>query len=343
MSLCNHITWLQLAGREQYYLHYGERLTNILDELTEPSVQYPSTVLCLGRKVRDLALRHIFPRNNLRRIQQSGTINIRTDSSTISSEYPIWFADSDPLTVVPESIGIPQCHENISKELLWASPQGYSPLDLVYCKLIFPFTNVICVFADDLGGLGAVATMLSKWIDLGAASTSSESVKPRVLIITTEDTFSTTHNILEMESLREKLQQEKAAISRRSSFSSFLVLRLPPADVSQLARHRRLKEVLLEELDKHRLERVKSRALFSGTHFQALFRIALSQFSKTIESPFDFITASRVDDPVDGSFEQHLCEFLYLGNQRYIPYTLLAPYVASCILLDAFPPKMHSK
>ncbi|KAI4270716.1 MAG: hypothetical protein LQ337_006515 [Flavoplaca oasis] len=185
--------------------------------------------------------------------------------------------------------------------------------------------------------------MLSKWISLGAASTSSESVKPRVLIITTEDTFSTTHNILEMESLRDELQQEKAAISRRSSFSSFLVLRLPPADVSQLARHRRLKEVLLEELDKHRLERVKSRVLFSGTHFQALFRIALSQFSKTIESPFDFITASRVDDPVDGSFEQHLCEFLYLGNQRYIPYTLLAPYVASCILLDAFPPKMHSK
>lgn len=214
-------------------------------------------------------------------------------------------------------------------------------LDLVYCKLIFPFTDVICIFADDLGGLEAVATMLSTWIDLGAASTLSESVRPRVLIVTTEDTFSATHYILEMESLRERLQDDTGP-SRRSSFLSFLVLRLPPDDILQLARHRRLKEVLLQELDKHRLERVKARVLFSRTHYQALFRVALSHFSRTIESPFDFIRASRVDNPVEDSFEQHLCEFLYLAHQCYTPYTLLAPFIASYILLDTFPPKMHS-
>lgn len=78
-------------------------------------------------------------------------------------------------------------------------------LDLVYYKLIFLFTDIICIFADNLGGLEAVAIILSTWIDLGAASTLSESVRPRVLIVTTEDTFSATHYILEMESLRERL------------------------------------------------------------------------------------------------------------------------------------------
>ena len=160
--------------------------------------------------------------------------------------------------------------------------------------------------------------------------------------MTTDDTFSTTYYILEMESLRNILREE-AGPCRKKSFSSFLILRLPSDDISQLTRHRRLKEVLLQELDKHRLERVRARVLFSRTYYQALFRVTLSHFSRIVDLPFDFVRASRIDDLVEDSFKQHLYEFLYLAHQRYTSYTLLTPYVASCLLLDIFPPRMHSK
>ena len=255
MSNYNHISWLNITGEEHLYLHYGERIARILAELTEPHIQYPSVILFLGNKVRDLALRQIFPRNNLRRTHKNGIINLRLDSSTISADYPIWFADSDPLTKIPGSNGTQACHENISKALTWSTSQNSNPLDMIYCRLIFPFTDVICIFADDLGGLRAVTLILSRWIHARAASTLPGKVRPRLVIVTTEKEHSATSTVLEMDDLRYHLQQEEGN-SREAVFSSIIVLRLTSESISQLARYRRLKEVLLQEVDTYRLLRM---------------------------------------------------------------------------------------
>ncbi|KAL8939685.1 MAG: hypothetical protein Q9216_003225 [Gyalolechia sp. 2 TL-2023] len=336
MPTCNHITWVNLTDGEHLYLHYGERVAHILEELTEPRIQYPSIIFFLGKYNRDLALRQIFPRNNIRRTQHNGTINLRLDSSTMSADYPIWFADSDPLSKIHSSTGMHTCHDTISKVLGWSTSQSLNPLDIIYYRLIFPFTDVVCIFADDVGGLQAVALMLGRWIRTGSASTLPKEHRPRLVIVTTEEDFSATCTVLEIEDLRHCLQDQEGH-SRESVFSSLIVLRLTGDSVSQLARHRRLKEVLLQEVDTCRLLRVQHRTLFSAIHLQAFFRQALTHVAKTVSEPFDPIKTSRIDNTVGQSFEEHLCAFLYQGRRLFIDYMLMASYVVSSLLMDSFP------
>jgi len=52
-------------------------------------------VFFLGIKSKDVVLRQIFPNNNIRRELHDGIVNLRLDSSTISSELPLLFADAN--------------------------------------------------------------------------------------------------------------------------------------------------------------------------------------------------------------------------------------------------------
>ena len=341
MSGCEHIAWVNLTGKEHLHLHYTGRVSRLLAEIPEPRLQYPSTIFFLGKRARDIALRQIFPRNNLRRSQKHGTINLRLDSSTFSAEYPIFFADSDPLAPILSSLGTSQCHENISQPLRWNSPSELKALGTIYCRLIFPFTDIVCIFADDVGGLEAVAAMLRQWIDAGVSSNLAANVRPRLVIVITEEEHSSTGTVLGLADLRLLLNQDDGA-NKNAVFSSLLVLQLAHDSISQLARHRRLKEVLFQELDALRLLRIQHRTLFSAIHVDGFFCKALVHVSLMCREPFDFIGSSRADSQITSAFEEHLCDFLHLGRRRFVTYTALASYIASCLLMESFPPKMHS-
>ena len=71
--------------------------------MTNPAVQRPSLILLIGRKQKDAALREIFPHNNIRRGRHDGSVNLRLDSSTISADLPLLFADADPYSVIPSA------------------------------------------------------------------------------------------------------------------------------------------------------------------------------------------------------------------------------------------------
>jgi len=71
----------------------------------------------LGRKSKDVVLRQIFPNNNIRRERHDGIVNLRLDSSTISSELPLLFADADTQASVPQRLGTMTCHENTTVSL----------------------------------------------------------------------------------------------------------------------------------------------------------------------------------------------------------------------------------
>jgi hypothetical protein len=56
---------------------------------------------------------------------------------------------------------------------------------LVYAKLIAPFSTVICFFAEDFGGLQAIAEILATWL-MSFSSRASDlppSTNPRVLVL----------------------------------------------------------------------------------------------------------------------------------------------------------------
>ena len=69
--------------------------------------------------------------------------------------------------------------------------------------------------------------------------------------------------------------------------------------------------------------------------------MAVAHTAVSINQPFDFVLASRRGNEVQPDFVHHLSRFLQVGESHQIPRDALMAFIASNILLDAYPPKMH--
>ena len=213
---------------------------------------------------------------------------------------------------------------------------------MLYARLIAPFADVICIFAGDFNGLEGIASFLIRWIRMECPSTLPRTVRPRVVIVMGEET-SPTHNILELGDLISKMTQETTVDKREDIFKTISIMDLPGDFVSPLARYRRLREVLMEQVEQARNVRIQERLLFSAVHFEAFFQQAVKHVSHSLTEPFDFIASTRKDNEIDSNYTNHIATFVALANQHFAPYQSLVTFLASSILMDAFPPGMHSK
>ena len=339
MNAYRHIGWFDLAGRESLQLQYGSRTQYIIREMTHPDTQYPSLMLFLGSRSKDAALRELYPNNNLRRGYRNGIVNLRLDSATISAELPILFADGNSQHTVPHRLGMTQCHEQTTISLAWRTDDALLRL---YARLVAPFTDVICIFADDFDGLENVASFLVRWVKVEDPSTLPQAIRPRVVIVTREEENGATYNILELEDFRHVFDQGDARI-RAEIFSDVWIMHLAGDHVSPLARHRRLKEVLMGEVEKARCRRLEHRVLFSAVHFNAFFRHAIDHVAASITEPFDFIASSRLSNDLTDDYRDHVRNFISLGKDFFVSYKSLTSFLASSILMDAYPPRIYSK
>jgi hypothetical protein len=210
--------------------------------------------------------------------------------------------------------------------------------DLVMCRLLFLFVDVVCIFADDLGGLDAVKSILLTWAHISSGSSLPVAVRPRIIIVTKGDK-SVTHDILEEKNLLFDLHAEADALYQ--TFSDIRFCRLPSAELSSTARFLSLNAELSRRLHDARFVRLQKHVLFSATHLSDMFTLATQKFCASPLSKFDFIAATRQANPLDGSFGSHLKEFLLLAGRSRIPYEGVASQIASALLMDAYPPGMH--
>jgi hypothetical protein len=350
MSLvqCNHLSWLQIFGdaKSGFSVIYDDRYKRIVGELAAPSKQCPSLAFFLGNKARDTALKHLFPNNNVRRPRTTPlAINLRIDNGSSTTDNPILFADCDPLQCTWPSQDNHQapCHEQKHFPLPWGLSHQADVLDVLLARLFFSFTDVICIFAEDVGGLDAVGNLLVKWAGLGRPSSLPDSVRPQVLVVTQGDgSASVTHSLLKWDDFRYHiLQTEKVDLTQ--SFAAIKVVQLADEHLSPLVRYRGLKDVVCKALDEARRLRAFNTTLFSAVHQAALFQNALRHVAQTIREPFDILNSTRKDNRIQADYSTHLEQFFSLTTKLKLPYDSIAYYVASTILVDAYPPKMHRK
>lgn len=340
MGSCNHVGWVDLAGKQPAHLHHHYRLNVINEALANADTQYPTIVLFLGKQRKNIALRQIFQNNNLGRGSGSNIANIHLDTATYNADYPLFFADGDPHAPIPTVSGSTTCHLRTSHPLL--HHHGHNGVRTLYSRLLSLFTNVICIFADDFGGLQKVANLLVSWIRLGNPSTLPQSTRPRVIIVLSGESPSVTGELLSMEDLRLALDAEDQAL-RQSVFASITVMHVDGAIVSPPALHRRIKEVVLKAADESRVARVEGRVLFSATHTAGFFDRAVDHLSRSPAEPFDFIAQSRTARFSNVEYASHLSTFLSLARDHAVDVQVAASIVASGIIMDAYPPRMHSE
>jgi hypothetical protein len=214
--------------------------------------------------------------------------------------------------------------------------------DIVLNRLLFLFTDVICLFADDVGGLDGVKTLLTRWATIGSASSLPSTVRPRLLVISQEDHSSATFNLLDRENFRyDLLHSTGTELSR--TFASIKAIVLPGQHLSPAARHRRLREEIAKECDRARESRTAASVAFSGTHQNALFDSALRHVSGTIQERFDFVRAAREANELGTDYSSHIENFLSLAKAQAMPLGATCSCIASSVLMDAYPPRMHSE
>ena len=334
MITCPHNEWLKLhRDRDEWSITYEGRLQKLVADMTHADTQYPSLLLFIGKKNKKQALRALFPAINHKRRSVQGIISLNIDPTTADAENPMLFAEANPENLpIKLNETADCCHETKRYRLDWVSDQYPKPetgdvVDRIYSLLLLPFTDVLCLFAEDFLSLEEVSNLLCRWAERGQESAIS---RPRVIIIVTQ----TVNSADFIKSLPD--------VSK--SFSSVTIIALLDAvEVSPTARYFPLKDALLREADYARRAKITEQALFSATHLRAFFHKALIHFTTTTSLPFSFFRASREGSDIDDQFSAHLGSFLQLCYQHEVSLDDAATYIASAILVDSSPPGMHRK
>ena len=346
MTFCEHTSLVQAtSGGDLRLLEHG-RFGRVIHQLRDPTNQFPSLQLFIGRKAKCSALRQLFPRNNFRRAKRcrNSVVDLALDISSSECDYPILIGESDP-TCSYDATNSPEedyCHITNCHPVRWDPEAKTRFYDVLHARLLFLFTDVICVFADDFQTEAAVIDKLRAWASYGSAAENIPSLLPQVLIVSTGKPDNVGFD--RMRSAYLDLEDcEGHSRVLRSMYSGVKRICLYGQSLSPCARFQRLKEALMRLSDDMRQMRVQEGYLLSAVHTSKLYNKAFQHTQCTITRPFSFIRASRQQMEVPGDYQLHLTRFLKLCAQNRIPSESLAPYIASSILLNAYPPSMHRK
>jgi hypothetical protein len=343
MAPCAHQQWLQLQqDKNGIILKYGNRLGVIAHSLPRPHMQYPSTVLLVGKELKARVLRALFPGNSISRCRHPGLANICVDPRTQDDEYPVLIADVTPDQAQTCVQGTTTCHEVKDFPIAWPDAEiealdRQDVISLVHARVLSLFVDVVCIFAQDCGGMNGVAQLLTAWTSSGSASTLATAL-PRLLVIT---------SISGPDFAAESLQFRLRVLSDprfSNTYSSLNVLNLVGSPRLRPREHfSGVEMVLRDEIVTARAERTNSHTLFSMIHMADFFDLALRNFAASPRAHFNFISAARDDNPVPANFHLHLKSFMTLALKHRVPHHILWEFVASAIVLDNFILSIHCK
>ena len=373
MRYCKHTQWLGLAANDgDILLQNTDRLQTLLEDLPDPDEQSPSLLVFIGNRSKAMAIKKLAktfsppPRYGRESSRQhhddwssegqtkmngrraNGEIHLHIHAPSTFSRRPVLLAEGDlPSLDKPRVLTSEKCHETTSRPLLAgtpAIPTFSESADKIYLRLLSPFTDVFCFFANDVGQLQPIVQRLALWMDLGQPSSLPKSTRPKVLIVV--ERSGNFHGDDDSASVSFKqMLSEETTIDVSDHFSDIRILSLAArdTDLSNGARHRELFEQLLNFSDQVREARVRTQTLFSAHTFSAFFHHAVAHVAATSVQPFNFISTSRIENPVASDLQDHLVEFLHRIKTPQALLQLAIPIIASSFLLDNYPPDMHCK
>jgi hypothetical protein len=339
-AYCDHIACVRHIESEQtgeIILEDTGRFWRAIQELPSPAAQTPQLVLFIGTHAKDTALKHIFPQNNISRRGVRGNINLRLDNDSSSHDTPLMFIDSSPFLKSSNERSHVLCHETISYPARWKSGQN-RVIDIIYAKLLFPFSDVVCVFADDFSRLEALVQQLMAWVEVGSLMHFLPELRPRLLIVVSED------GPYAGEKYEELCRELQSCLPKlENNFSVIRIFQLAGQYLSPMARHQRLQSEIRSQTQQMCHIRQHNCMLFSALHMASLFAKAIKWISRNMSEDFNFIIASRMHNELSSDHFEHLRTFLGLAQQYKTEYNSVASLIASSIIMDAYPPRMHRK
>lgn len=328
-------SWFQFVTEEVgASLIYDPNCLPQLIHLTDaPHRRHPALISFLGRGKKDRALRSLFADNPSNSISTFG-FRLRVDHRTLYSGRPILFTDGDPnQSPQPPDIGGLAGVEKIP--IAWASSSGAQIVDTIVTRFLLPASHVVCIFAEDIGGLVGVQALLRRWIAIGPQAT-QPALRPRLLVVVETKEVTSGDESLGDAHLAGVLAPPSDA---PEVFAGIHMLHVSSASVlSDEARYRPLKEELLKALDVMERDRSECGLHFSAAHLPGLLEKAIRHTAQAHDRTFNLIEKARPPPrPLEWTF--HIGHFLRQGNKVAVEAQDII--ISSSLMLDAFPPNMH--
>lgn len=347
MKRCNHTRWLSICGRSgSPALVQSDRPVTVADDLPSPDTQRPSLFVLIGNAEKSVALHALFGARKARRCivrQRRGEMHLYLDPATAFTDRPVLLASCDMQQRSARWISATRdkCHRETRHVFRQRVPASGGTIDELLPPLLFPHADVFCFFSDDLGGFRPIARRLALWLDQSRSSAPPKTALPSVLIVTSRLSPGAEAEEQAKRAFLWMLEEETTVSPYQQLSAIDVVAVLPKRAVSAAARCRRVKERLMERSDHVRRDREARRALFSATHTAALLQAAAAHFARSLDTPFDFIHASRIHNHVAPDMAEHFSNFLKHTVSSSQLTEFAAPMLASTLLLDSYPPNAH--
>lgn len=346
MALCKHTEWLRLWSKgDRIGLEVTDRPHRLLEDIRDPDGLSPCFLVLIGNQSKRLALTRLRIGNaRLCNKRGHGDVHLFVSSARGYKDKPVIIADGDiPVhNRLPTSCRAPRCHETVGENFPSENiaKRAVEVADDVFHRSLFPFADVICIFAQDIGGVESSVRRLTAWWEKGQASSSP--IRPRVLLVVNKEEEKGTRIALK-EALRAR---EGTAVTDCLGDISILCL---PERSSRTTKRKSgttatwdiFRHKIFTSLELARKSRQRSNFLFSARHFTQVLQYGADRTTRVLWEPFNFIKASRTHNKIASDLASHIANFVELFRTAAAVKKVAVPLIASSFILDQYPPGMH--
>ncbi|KIN05216.1 hypothetical protein OIDMADRAFT_51033 [Oidiodendron maius Zn] len=187
----SHSTWMTLrAGQGGLLLQEHLRAYAQLENVLSTEEKSPQLIVVIGASTKTYFMKKL-PFGNCELDAVKGEVHLRVDQDSFKEGCPRIFADCElPSHLTINSDKTEEATGDITRRPLAWSKDGRIRqalvTNIVYLRLIAPFSMIICFFADDFRDLAEIAQILATWLlqSFNRSSDLPASTYPRILILT---------------------------------------------------------------------------------------------------------------------------------------------------------------
>ena len=208
--------------------------------------------------------------------------------------------------------------------------------DILHARIFDLFSDVFCIFVDDLSDFNSVVNHLRCWV---ITKKTSNLLWLSVVIVKCDSEFHVSSTFISFETRNVQFTLNQKIL--KNFYSSIAVFHLIDEKISPLARFRPLKELLWRRMDEMRNVWLHCQRLYSAVHLNKFFQLVISQTALFILQPFNFVIASWINNEIGPNHVNHLITFLRFEIDDGFLNNIMTIFIISIILLNAYLFKMH--
>ncbi|KAI1316415.1 hypothetical protein F5Y16DRAFT_420638 [Xylariaceae sp. FL0255] len=323
-----NIPWLKIT---QHSADVSIQKRADLTDLFDTSIGKPSLVLLIGTAVENLATQAFY--KSCQRHRGPGEIYLRYRAK------PRSVVGAREFLLVSGPVDIPVTAEKdpaTSASVDWLARDPFHALPAVYSRVFGPFADTVCFSVSDFGGVPRLAQFIAAW--LRQACPSPCLVRPKLVVFVDEPSTGPAWAAGWAQRFLSQLR-EITSISVEKSFSGVSVHSWDRgARVRNACRIATFRDALpVGSHDDRPGENPRPPGF--NTH-QLSFLLEESYKSFLRQQNFDPIVSSRLLNPVSAHAARNVRSFLRALPDAQTVREFALPVIASCFLLDGFPPEM---